>query len=608
MPDGASIAGRVSAVDAAVLFAIDPVGTGGVALHAMPGPSRDRWIALLQRLLPAQTPVRRLPLNIVDSRMLGGLDLAATLRSGRPVAERGVLADADGGVVIAAMAERMNAATAAKLGGVLDRGGVAIERDGLKLTMPAQIGIVALDESIGDEERPPPALLDRLAFRLDLDAADDCDAESIAPHAEDIASARVLLSHVEADTDVHEAICSVAVALGVSSLRACVLAMRAARAAAALNGRRHVNDDDAAIAARLVLAPRATRLPTPEQPDDSESDKPQTTEQQAAETGDPKTGDPQPLNDVILSAAQAAIPTGILERLRTAGTKRSGTASAGRTGFTHLSSRRGRPTGSRRGDPRPGVRLNVLETIRAAAPWQRLRRRDAPRLQLTAASKPRLEIRREDFRIDRRKQPEEMAIIFAVDASGSAALHRLAEAKGAVELLLADCYVRRDSVALIAFRGGGAELLLPPTRSLVRAKRCLAALPAGGGTPLASGIDAARQLGDAVKRKGQTPTLVFLTDGRANICRNGNPGRARAEEDTLAAARLVQSAKLAVVLMDTSPRVNPFARRLAVEMAALYLPLPFADAAGLSKAVRSAVRGDPAELPSATIVQLAEAH
>ena len=100
---------------------------------------------------------------------------------------------------------------------------------------------------------------------------------------------------------------------------------------------------------------------------------------------------------------------------------------------------------------------------------------------------------------------------------GSSALHRLAEAKGAVELLLADCYVRRDSVAVLAFRGRSAELLLPPTRSLVRAKRSLAELPGGGGTPLAAGIDAARELAFAVRRRGDTAVVVVLSDGRANL-------------------------------------------------------------------------------------------
>jgi magnesium chelatase subunit D len=197
-------------------------------------------------------------------------------------------------------------------------------------------------------------------------------------------------------------------------------------------------------------------------------------------------------------------------------------------------------------------------------------------------------VRREDFRITRHKQRTGTTTIFVVDASGSSALHRLAEAKGAVELLLADCYVRRDRVALIAFRGRGAELLLPPTRSLVRAKRSLAGLPGGGATPLAAGIDAAVGLADAVRRKGDTPVVVMLTDGRANITRSGEGGRARAEDEALAAARGLRTAGLAALLIDTSPRPQPQAQRLAHEMHARYLPLPHADAAALSTAVRAA--------------------
>ena len=110
-----------------------------------------------------------------------------------------------------------------------------------------------------------------------------------------------------------------------------------------------------------------------------------------------------------------------------------------------------------------------------------------------AAAGPRSACRcaRSDLRITRLQQRAATATLFVVDASGSSALHRLAEAKGAVELLLAECYVRRDQVGVIAFRGRGAEVLLPPTRSLVRAKRSLAALPGGGGTPLAAGLQAA---------------------------------------------------------------------------------------------------------------------
>jgi magnesium chelatase subunit D len=153
---------------AALLLAVDPAGLGGAVLRAAPGPARDRWLALLRQVMPEAAPWRRLPLGIPDSRLLGGLDLAATLAAGRPVAERGVLAGADGGIVVAAMAERLETGTAAKLCAVLDSGIVAVQRDGLSLSLPARFGLVALDEGIA-EEAPPAALLERLAFRLEPD-------------------------------------------------------------------------------------------------------------------------------------------------------------------------------------------------------------------------------------------------------------------------------------------------------------------------------------------------------------------------------------------------------------------------------------------------------
>jgi magnesium chelatase subunit D len=227
------------------------------------------------------------------------------------------------------------------------------------------------------------------------------------------------------------------------------------------------------------------------------------------------------------------------------------------------------------------MRLDVIETLRAAAPWQPLRRRERGE----ALRGPRVDVRRDDFRIVKRKQPSQTTTVFVVDASGSSALHRLAEAKGAVELLLAQCYVRRDRVALVAFRGQGAQLLLPPTRSLTRAKRSLAQLPGGGGTPLAAGLDAAYTLIEGLRRRGETTVIVVMTDGRANVARDGGHGRQQAEADALASARRLRAAGALGVLVDTSPRAQPVARELAAAMDALYLPLPHADARQLSQAL-----------------------
>jgi magnesium chelatase subunit D len=568
---------------AAALLAVDPAGIAGVVVKGHPGPVRDRWVEVLRELLPAAAPLRRLPVHITDGRLLGGLDLAATLRSGRPVAERGVLAEADGGVVLAAMAERMAPATAARLAAVLDAGEVALERDGLGVRMPARFGVVALDESVSDDERVPAALVDRLACSIDLTGVGGHEIAVLVHDADEVAAARERLAGVAASEEVVAALCAAAMALGVASIRASHLAVRVARVAAALGGRRSVTGADAAVAARLVLAPRATRLPIADPPPDDEAREHDPEPPPDEERADDQTvNDDRPLEDRVLDAAQAAIPAGLLASLRLASGGRVRTRSSGRAGAVQRSPRRGRPAGVRRGDPRSGARLSVIETLRAAAPWQRLRR------EVAALPGARIQVRREDFRVARFKHRAQTTTIFVVDASGSAALHRLAEAKGAVELLLAECYVRRDRVALLAFRGRGAELLLPPTRSLVRAKRSLASLPGGGGTPLAAGIDAAAALADAVGRRGETPVVILLTDGRANVARDGAGGRARAEEEALAAARAMRAAGLTVLLVDTSPQPQPAARAIATEMSASYLPLPYADANAISAAVRSA--------------------
>ena len=169
-------------------------------------------------------------------------------------------------------------------------------------------------------------------------------------------------------------------------------------------------------------------------------------------------------------------------------------------------------------------------------PWQAVRRREAG-----ADPDAPLIMRKEDLRIRRFEERAARVTIFAVDASGSAAAARLAEAKGAVELMLGQAYVTRSEVALVAFRGTSAELILPPTRSLTRARRTLAELPGGGGTPLALGLNVAREVAEAVIARGRSAALVILTDGRANIARDGQPGRAQAMADALASARRLRT-------------------------------------------------------------------
>ena len=582
------VAGPQPAVDsaadaalAACLLAIDPVGLGGAVLRAAPGPARDAWLGLLRAGLAPGEPWRRLPLGIPDSRLLGGLDLSATLAAGRPVAERGVLAEAHGGVVIAAMAERMETATAARICAVMDAGEVAVQRDGLAARQPAAFGLVALDEGIAPEEIVPAALRARLAFHLDLATL---PPTALRGDAAAIREARQRLPGVTAEEGLVEALCGVAASLGVEDLRAPLFALRAARAAAALAGHAVVTKADAGLAARLVLAPRAMTVPMDDdaQPPPEPPPEPPPPDAETPKDDQPERGpDQQELQEMLVAAAKAALPTGLLEtlQLRDAARKRQG--AEGRAGQRRNAALRGRPVGTFAGPLRAGARLALVETLRNAAPWQAVRRREN-------AAGPPIRVRMEDIRLRRFRYQTGTTAIFVVDASGSAALHRLAEAKGAVEMLLADCYVRRDQVAVVAFRGKAAEILLPPTPSLVRAKRSLAGLPGGGPTPLASGLDAAAALAAETSRRGRTPLLVLLTDGRANIARDGTAGRPMAEEDALSAAAPIRAAGIAALLLDTAPRPHPYAKRLAEAMGARYLPLPAADAARLSGAVAAA--------------------
>ena len=573
------------AVLAATLMTVDPVGTGGVSLRALPGPVRDQWISVMRDLQPEGSPLRRIPLHVADGRLLGGLDLAATLSAGRPVAERGLLVEADGGVVELAMAERIAPGTAARLTMAFDSGEVVLERDGLAMRTPSSFVVVAMDEGVGDDEGLLNALLDRLAFHLELTYIRVHEAIACDYDVDDVLAARSRLAAVTLTDQQIEAICGTALALGIPSLRASIFACRVARAHAALEDRTEVTDEDLSVAGRLVLAPRATQLPPMEQPDaEPPPPEPEEPDQNQDQSKEDEQQEPKELEDKVLEAAKAAIPAGLLAQLQMGKLRRSRSRATGKAGAVQNAPSRGRPAGVLRGEPRAGQRMNVVETLRAAAPWQRIRREERAR---TGQHSARIEVRQDDFRITRFKHKSETTTIFVVDASGSSALHRLAEAKGAVELLLADCYVRRDKVALIAFRGQAAEVLLPPTRSLVRAKRSLAGLPGGGGTPLASGIDLGMMMADSIKRRGGSAVLIVMTDGRANVARDGTGGRTRANEEALAAARVVRSLELTALVIDTSPRPQPQGRELAKEMGAVYLPLPHADATSLNQAVRA---------------------
>lgn len=513
---------------AARIFAADPHKLAGIRLRARVGPVRDRWLEILREEVGDRFVIRKLPASIAPDRLLGGLDLAATLATGRPVEQPGLLAEAAGGIVIVPMAERTAPHIAAALIPALDRGEVAL---------------VLLDE--GEDEAPPAAIVERMGLTCSLDGVSLRDLEAIPD----------LPDPGDAVADAAETLCRIASALGIASSRAPIIALAAARAIAE-EAAPDANDIETAV--RLCLLPRATTIPS--QLEAAEAETP-------GEEAD-RPDDAGRLADRIVEAAAASLPPNVLaslERSRAGGrSKQAGRGSAG----LRKSLTRGRPIGARPGKPGSGARLHLVETLRAAAPWQKLRRSPGQGIQ----------VRAQDFRIRRFAEKSESTLIFVVDASGSAAAERMAEAKGAVELLLAEAYVKRTQVALAGFRGGSAEILLPPTRSLVRAKRELAEMAGGGGTPLAAGIEAGQVLAESERGRGRTPFVVLMTDGRANVSRDGQMGRAAADDDARVAARRMAATGIKSVVIDIAARPRNDARQLAAAMGADYAALPRADA------------------------------
>jgi magnesium chelatase subunit D len=557
---------------AIAILAVDPRSVGGVILRGRPGPARDRVLAWLQGALPSGTPWVRMPPHITEDRLVGGLALADTLRAGRPVIEPGILARADRGLLVCAMAERMSSTVASVLATALDRGEIRLERDGLTARLDARVAIVLLDEGI-DDERAPQALRDRLALAFDVDAlpplSPEAQARLLAGEALDEAprleplvdAARRRLSDCRLEPAAIEALSEAATTLGIGSIRAPLLAAHVARIHAALEARATVADDDLAVAARLVLAPRATRAPEAAEP--SEPSSPPPDEASTPDEGERPRGRDEVPSDIVVDAAESAIASGMLDRLRPVAAKKSA-SSAGRSGAKRAATSQGRPAGVRAARGDPGERINVVETLRAAAPWQRLRGRDDERVRVRAS----------DLRVSRRIERTETTVVFCVDVSGSSATQRLAEAKGAIERILHDCYARRDQVAVVAFRRNEAALVLPATRSLARARRCLAGIAGGGTTPLARGLDEARAVALDARGRGRAALLVVMTDGRANVALDGTQGSEPGRRDASQSARAIHAEGIPTLLVDTSPRPREAARALADALGATYVPLP----------------------------------
>jgi magnesium chelatase subunit D len=235
----------------------------------------------------------------------------------------------------------------------------------------------------------------------------------------------------------------------------------------------------------------------------------------------------------------------------------------------------GRRVGARRSDGGGGA-IHLSETVRAAAPHQVARGRIDGALRFRGA----------DLRVAVREGREANLVLFCVDASGSmAARRRMEQVKTAILSLLLDAYRRRDKVGLITFRGTGAELVLPPTRSVDIAATRLQDLGAGGRTPLAEGLlEADRVLRvERVRDPHLRPLLVVVTDGRAT---QGADAVARSRQ---VAAHLATTVDSVVVDCETGSFRMGLAGRLAESLGAEHVPVAEVSAPGLAAIVQHSV-------------------
>ncbi|MEJ5221586.1 MAG: VWA domain-containing protein [Tepidiforma sp.] len=195
---------------------------------------------------------------------------------------------------------------------------------------------------------------------------------------------------------------------------------------------------------------------------------------------------------------------------------------------------------------------------------------------------------RTDWRWKRRLGEMGALVLMVVDASGSmGARKRMEAAKGAVFGLLQDAYLRRDRVALVAFDGRGARLVLAPTRSMDHAHRALAEFGTGGRTPLWAGLEEAARLVSRVRRKepGLPVLAVVVTDGRANAAAGGLDPVAAA----LARAAALRQLEVDGLVLDTEQGAHRLgiARRLAEALGGDYVRLDDLEPAAIWTAVRA---------------------
>jgi magnesium chelatase subunit D len=521
-------------------------------------------------------PLVTLPLGATRERVVGTLSVADAL-DGDHEFEPGLLARANRGVLYV---DEVNLLDDHLVDVVLDAaasGRNRVERDAVSVSHPAAFTLVGtMNPEEGDLR---PQLRDRFALQATVTACEDVDdrvaiveralgrdgddAGGDAAVRRQLVGARERLDGVELPRESVADIAELCRDAGVDGHRGDIATARAARAFAALDGRRTVSEDDIRRAAELALPHRLQSRPFEDAPgtgevvddhfDDSEGDDEAEgsdggaegaesdgdgSDADDAEAGDPgdrtdsadggsrgpeqsQTGDREPEGSD--EEAGGGDEPGDADREEEGtplvpGRSRSAVAGVGESGAPDLPSPevedgagtpgsrvRDRPDAGRRG---PRVRTRRPENASSV---------DAAASVRAAAGRGTADVESRDLRESVRAGESAALVVFAVDASASMR-PAMRAAKGTVIDLLEDAYQGRDEVAFVAFAGEDAEVLLPPTDSVTLAARHLKDLPTGDRTPLPAGLRAARDVLD--RADPAAGVVVLVTDGRANAAAN----------------------------------------------------------------------------------------